>query len=55
MSLPHILNAKIVNDEHKNNGAPTVVPKARCGSTLTVPVFSKALVKEVIGELTSLF
>ncbi len=55
MPLSHILNAEIVNNENKNDGAPTVTPQAGCGGRLIVPVFPKALVQEVVGELTGLF
>jgi hypothetical protein len=54
MLVIDILNAKIVNDEYKHDGVPLMSPQAGCGNTLVVPMLSKSLREEVIGQFTSL-
>ena len=55
MSLPHIFNAKVVDDEHERNGSPLVSPQARSEGALVVPAELEALGEEVVGKFAGLF
>ncbi len=51
----NILNAKIVNDEGKYDGSPSVAPEAGCSWSLVVSVLVKAGCEQIVGQLTGLF
>ena len=40
--VTYILNAKIINNENKNDGAPFVALKSWCGSHFVVTIVVKA-------------
>ena len=40
--VTYIINAKIINNENKHDGAPFVAPKSGCGSFFVVSIVVKA-------------
>ena len=50
-----ILNAKIVNDEGKDDGSPAVVPEAWCSRSLVVSVLVEVGCKQIVGQFAGLF
>ena len=51
----NIFNARVIYYEIEIEGAPFVVPEARCGDSLVVAVSMEALDEEIIGELLRLW
>ena len=43
VAVAHILDAEIVDNEDKQNGAPFVAPKAGCGGGIVVAYLIEAL------------
>ncbi len=55
MSLSHIFNPKIVDDEDKHDRLPLVAPEARHCGTLVIPMAGKAFGEEVVGQFAGLW
>ena len=49
MAATNVLDAKVIQDEHKDDGSPFVVPEAGCGVTLIVAMLGQVLSEEIIG------
>ena len=49
------MDAKVIHNEHKNDGSPFVLPEAGCGGTLIVAMLGQMLSEEIIGQFASLF
>ena len=50
-----VFDAKVVNDEYKDEGVPGVAPEPGCCGTLVVPMIVESFGEKVIGELAGLF
>ena len=51
---PDVFDAKIVDNQEKLDGAPYVLPEARCGSRFVVPCRSESLAEKVVGKPSGL-
>ena len=50
----NILDAEVINDEHKHDGAPAMSPEAGCNCALIISVVMEARRQEIIGQLAGL-
>ena len=49
-----IFDAKVIHNEHKNDGSPFVVPEAGRGGTLVVAMVGQMFGEQIIGKFAGL-
>ena len=55
MLFADILNTRIIEDSHKLDGLPRMLPEARSSSCFVVACLFQAYAEEVVGKLSRLF